>query len=170
MATVKISFGASATVFTSTALDGLASSSTWIAGFGSAVIDNTSDLYVDTLLAGQFKANNVAPTSGQIQVWVGAVLNDTPTYPDVFTGSAGTFTITTADIRNSIMRQAAGIITDATANRVYAFNPVSVASLFGGVMPNKWWVFVTHSMVQAFNTTSGQGGQCWTTGVNYTVA
>ena len=123
MTTQKIAYAASVAVFGSTDLDSLASSSTWLAGWESAVIDNTTNLYVDALLAGRFKANNTAPTAGQIQVWVGAILNDTPTYPDVLDGTGSAETITSADIRNSIMKLAAVIVTDATANRV---SPLSV--------------------------------------------
>lgn len=170
MTTQKIAYAASVAVFGSTDLDSLASSSTWLAGWESAVIDNTTNLYVDALLAGRFKANNTAPTAGQIQVWVGAILNDTPTYPDVLDGTGSAETITSADIRNSIMKLAAVIVTDTTANRVYEFAPVSVAQLFGGIMPNKWFVFVTHSMVQALNATASAGGQCWYTGITYTSA
>lgn len=157
-------YGASVAVFGTNDLDSLASSASWVAGFESNVITNTAN---DVLLAGRFKANNTAPTAGQIQVWVGAVLNDTPTYPDVFDGTASAETVTSIDIRQSILRNAATIITDATANRVYEFAPVNVAQLFGGVMPQKWWVFVTHSMVQALNATAGAGGQCWYTPVTY---
>ena len=170
MTTQKIAYAASVAVFGSTDLDSLASSSTWLAGWESAVIDNTANLYVDALLAGRFKANNTAPTAGQIQVWIGAILNDTPTYPDVLDGTGSAETITSADIRNSIMKLAAVITTDTTANRVYEFSPVSIAQLFGGIMPNKWFVFVTHSMVQALNTTASAGGQCWYTGITYTSA
>jgi hypothetical protein len=157
-------YGASVAVFGSTDLDSLASSSTWVAGWESAVITNASN---DALLAGRFKANNTAPTAGQILVYVGGILNDTPTYPDVFDGSSSAETVTSADIRNSALKYAAGITTDATANRVYEFAPISVASLFGGVMPAKWWVWVTHSMVQTLNATASAGGQCWYTPITY---
>lgn len=157
-------YGASVAVFGSTDLDGLASSSTLVAGWESGVITNTAN---DVLLAGRFKANNTAPTAGQICVYVGAALNDTPTYPDVFDGTSSAETVTSADIRNSILRLAAAITTDTTSNRVYEFAPVNVAPLFGGVMPQKWWVFVTHSMVQALNTTASSGGQCWYTPISY---
>lgn len=171
MATVNIAYAASVAVFASTDLDSLASSSTLVSGLESAVIDNTTNKYVDVLLSGRFKANNTAPTSGgQIQMWVGAILNDTPTYPDVFDGTMSTETVTSADIRNSIMRLAGAVVNDATSNRVYEMAPVSVASLFGGVMPNKWWVFITQSTGQALNATSSNGGQCWYTGITYTVA
>ena len=157
-------YGASIAVFGSTDLDSLAASSTLVAGRESDVITNTAN---DVLLAGRFKANNTAPTAGQIAVYVGAVLNDTPAYPDVFDGTSSAETVTSADIRNSILRLAATIATDATPNRVYEFAPVNIAALFGGVMPPKWWVFVTHSMVQALNTTANAGGQCWYTPVTY---
>jgi len=157
-------YGASVAVFGSTDLDSLAASSTFVAGRESDVITNTAN---DVLLAGRFKANNTAPTAGQIVVYVGAVLNDTPTYPDVFDGTSSAETVTSADIRNSILRVAASITTDTTANRIYEFAPVNISALFGGVMPQKWWVFVTHSMVQALNATANAGGQCWYTPITY---
>lgn len=157
-------YGASVAVFGSTDLDGLASSTTFVAGWESGVITNAAN---DVLLAGRFKANNTAPTAGQIQVWVGAALNDTPDYPDGFDGTSSAETLLTADIRNSILALGAVMVTDTTANRIYEFKPVSIATLFGGVMPQKWFVFVTHSMVQALNTTASSGGQCWYTPVTY---
>lgn len=157
-------YGASVAVFGANDLDGLASSASLVAGWESAVITNTAN---DVLLAGRFKANNTAPTAGQISVYVGGVLNDTPTYPDVFDGTSSAETITSADIRNACLVHAKTIITDATANRIYEFAPLNVAALFGGAMPQKWWVFVTHSMVQALNATAGAGGQCWYTPITY---
>jgi hypothetical protein len=45
--------------------------------------------------------------------------------------------------------------------------PISVSALFGYIMPEKWFVFVTHSMVQALNATATTGGQVWYTPVTY---
>ncbi len=157
-------YGASVAVFGSTHLDSLASDTSLLAGRESNVITNASN---DVLLAGRFKANNTAPTGGQIIVLVGAVLNDTPTYPDVFDGTGSAETITSEDIRRAILRTAATITTTTVANRVYEFAPISIAALFGGVMPPKWWVFVTHSMVQTLNATASNGGQCWYTPITY---
>lgn len=168
MTTKAIAYTASANVFSTDAiLDSLAASSTWLAGYESPVIDNSSNLFLDAHLAGRFKANNTAPTAGQIRVYVGSLLDDSK-YPDVFDGTESAETITSADIRDSILKLAAVIVTSATANVVYEFAPVSVAQLFGGIMPRKWFVFVTHSMVQALNATTNNGGQCWYTGVKST--
>ena len=168
MATRKIAYATAATVFGGTALDSLASSSTLVAGLESAVIDNTSNLYLDVLLSGRFKANNTAPTAGLIQVYVGSLLNDTE-YPDVFDGTESAETITSEDIRNAILVCIASMTTTTTANRIYEFRKKSVAELFGGNMPSKWFVFVTHSMVQALNTTASNGGQVWMQGITETV-
>lgn len=157
-------YGASVAVFGSTDLDSLASSTSLIAGRESDVITNTAN---DVLLAGRFKANNTAPTAGQIVVYVGGILNDTPTYPDVFDGTSSAETLTSADIRNSVLKFVTSITTDTTSNRIYEFAPINISALFGGVMPPKWWVFVTHSMVQALNATASAGGQCWYTPVSY---
>jgi len=168
MTTKAIAYTTSASVFsTDGILDSLASSSTWLAGEESNVIDNSVNLFLDAYLAGRFKANASTPTAGQIRVYVGALLDDSK-YPDVFDGTESAETITSADIRDSILKLAAFIPTDTTANRVYEFAPVSIAQLFGGVMPRKWFVFVTHSMVTALNATANNGGQCWYTGVKST--
>lgn len=156
-------YAASVPVFGTNDLDGLASSSTLVAGWASAIQTNASN---DALLTGRFKANATAPTAGQISVFVGSLVNDSPSYPDVFTGTSSAKTVTSADIRNAILRPAATITTDTTANRIYEFAPINIAALFGA-MPNKYFLFVTHSMVQALNTTAGAGGQCWIQGITY---
>jgi len=170
MTTRKIAYATSAAVFTtSTSLDSLASSSTWLAGFESAVVDNGTNLYVDALLGGRFKANASTPTAGQIRVYVGSLIDDS-NYPDVFDGAESAETVTSADIRDQILKLAAVLVTDATANRIYEFDGVSIAQLFGGTMPKKWFVFVTHSMVTALNATASSGGNCWYQGITYTDA
>lgn len=168
MATQTTTYASAATIFASSDLDSLASSSTWVAGRESSVIDNTSNKYVDAILSGRFKANNTAPTAGQIRVYVGELLNDTE-YADVFDGTGSAETVTTADIRDSALKLVHTIITDATANRIYEFSGIGLAQFFGGVLPPKWFVFITHSMVQTLNATANAGGQCWYKGVKYDI-
>lgn len=161
---MTIAYSGAQTVFSSTALDGLASSGSLVGGYESNVITN---IYDDVLLSGRFKVNNTAPSAGVIYVYVGSLLNDTE-YPDVFDGTASAETVTSTDIRNSILVLAHSIITDTTANRVYEFRRRSVAALFDGVMPPKWFVFISQATGQNLNETSGQGGQVWYTPVNFT--
>ena len=154
-------------VFGSTDLDSLASSSTLVAGWESGVITLSS---ADThMLSGRFKANNTAPTAGTLEVWVVPPwdIAGTATYPDVFDGTGSAETVTYRNVLLQSGRLAWSFITDATANRIYEFGQVDIASLFGGTMPKKYVVFVTHSMVQALNVTGSAGGQCWYEAVTY---
>lgn len=160
MSTLKPLYSSSIALFGSTALDSLASSSSLLAGNQCAPQSNSTPLYGGGLLSGKFKANNTAPTAGKIEVWAGCVLNDTPDYPDVFDGTGGAKTITSADIKNAALVLVKSIPTDANANRIYPFSGIPIEELFGFI-PLTWFVFVTHNMVQALNTTSGAGGQVW---------
>lgn len=162
---MTMSYSNGVAVFGANDLDSLASSATWVAGWESGVITSTVDTH---LLSGRFKANNTAPTAGILEVWVIPVwdIAGTPTYPDVFDGTSSAETVTYRNVLFQSGYLAKQFVTDATANRVYEFANVNIAELCGE-MPEKYVVFVTHSMVQALNATAGAGGQCWYRPVTY---
>ena len=140
--TIKPTYGASAAI-TSTNLQSLANDSTnLLAGWMSAVIDNTSNLSIDELISLILKAGT-SPTAGNsIEVWAWSVLDDTPTYPDTITGSEGTVTLTSANVKAAGAFKLAAVITvDATSSRLYHV-VFSLAQIFGGQMPRKWGLLV----------------------------
>lgn len=171
MATATINYGTDA-AFTQTNLDGIASSATWVAGWTSAAVDNTSTKAIDYLLTGQFQVESSGLSAGVINVYVYASLNDTPTWPDLFSagteGTEGTATLHDTEIRDTL-RLAASIVTDTTASRNYAFLPVSVAALFGGVVPPYWAVFVAQSTGTTLETT-GDPNQLYYAPIKYDIA
>ena len=126
----------------------LASSGTLVAGRESTVVDNGTNEFIDALVSGYITAGTTL-TAGFLEVWVYAQLDDTPTYPDTITGSDGTRTCTSRDVMFAGMRLATRIVTSTTNSFVYPIAPFSVAALFGGTMPKRWGIFVTHSMVGA---------------------
>lgn len=129
-------------------LGSLASSGTWVAGRESAVVDNTSNEFLDCLVSGYITAGTTL-TAGALEVWIYAQLDDTPSYPDVLDGTDSDETCTSRDVMFAGMRLGARIVTSTTNSFVYPIAPFSVAALFGGQMPRRWGVFVTHSMVGA---------------------
>lgn len=131
-------------------LASLASSSTWVAGRESTAVDNTTNEFLDVLVSGYIKAGT-SPTAGNLEVWIYAQLDDTPSYPDVMDGTDSDETCTSRDVMFAGMRLGARIVTTTTSDFVYPIAPFSVAALFGGQMPRRWGVFVTHSMVAAIN-------------------
>jgi hypothetical protein len=167
MATVTINYAASATI--TVAPENVASSSTFVAGVESGVIDNTSNKYVDAMVGGTWTCGTTPTINTQVLIYVGSVRDDTPTYPDVFDGTSSAETLTSAGVGSGFLKLAAVLTVDATtSNRVYDC-VFSVAQLFGGVMPLKWFLFITHNT--AVNSNSTSGNHVWKyTGIKYDVA
>lgn len=154
MADVKTAYGSSSALTISPA--SLATSSTWLAGVESDAVSNTTNLYIDYLLAGKITVGTTPTINTEIRVYVVGTRDDTPTWPDVFDGTASAETITSAGVRDGFAKLAAVMAVDATtSNREYPFGPVSIASLFGGVMPKQFVVFVTHNTGANLNSTAG---------------
>jgi len=166
MADVKIAYASSAAM--TITLASLASSSTRVAGRESTAINNTSNKYLDYLVAGKVTTGTSPTDARQIDVWVYASYEDTPTYPDVFDGTDSDETATSAGVLAGGLVLAASISTNNTSDRTYWIAPFSVAALFGGRMPKYFGVFVTHDTGVALNATGGNHA-FWQTGVYETV-
>lgn len=164
MATLKLTYASSAAV--TITLASLATDASLLTGRESTAIDNTSNLYVDYLLAGLI-ATGTSPTDvREILVYVAGLIDDT-TWPDVLDGTDSAETITSLGVRDPGLKLAARITANNTSDRVYAFGPISVAALFGGNLPKKFVVFVTHNT--GVNLKSS-GHSIAVTGVYYTIA
>lgn len=168
MATVSIAYRASSTI--TIAPENVASSSTFVAGVESAVYDNTSNKDVDVLIAGTWTVGTTPNVGTQVLIYVFAIRDDAPFYPDVFDGTSSAETITAVGVGQGFLRLGSVLTIDAnTSNRVYDCGPFSVAQLFGGVCPPKFGLFITHNTATNSNATSGN--HVWkATGISYTVA
>lgn len=164
MADLKIAYAASSNL-TVTNLHSVASSASWIAGWESALIDNTANLYVDYLVSAKLALGNAA-TAGQIRAYIVPMLDDSA-WPDVIDGTESVETWTTTTIRDAATRLAAAVDTraDPGTDDVYFLSPFSVAALFGGVCPAKFVIFIAHST--GVNL-AASGNQVTTKGVYYT--
>lgn len=167
MASVKLAYG-SATELTIT-LASLATDATQLIGRASTVVDNTSNLYLDYLLSGKITVGTSPTTGKEIRVYIYASMNDTPTYPDSITGTDADKTMTSSGVLDAGLVFVQTIATESTSNREYSIRPVSVAALFGGTLPKKWGVFVTHNTAVALNAT-GSNHAIYATGVYETIA
>lgn len=136
-------------------LASLASSATFVAGRESDAV-TTAEPAIDYLLAGKVRVGTTPTIDTQIQVWVYGSFSDAPVYPDVIDGADSAETMTSAAIRNAGLALAAVMAVDTTtSDRDYFFAPLSVAALFGGVLPKHWGVFVTHNTGVNLNATGG---------------
>lgn len=144
MANVKLAYAASSAL-TVTNLHSIATSATWVAGWESGTVDNTTNLYLDYLVSGKIALGNSA-TAGEIRVYIVAMIDDSE-WPDVIDGTESVETWTTTTIRDAAAKLAFAAATraDPGTDDVYPIAPFSVAALFGGVCPAKFSIFITHS-------------------------
>lgn len=152
MANVKLNYPAASDV--TITLASLSSSTDLLTGAESTAVDNSTNLYLDYLISGKITTGTSPTTAKVIQVWVVGSWDGT-NWPDVFDGISSGPTISSANQKNAICKYIIELPTDATSNKVYYFGPSSVAAAFGGMLPPKFVVFVTHSTVAALNSTAG---------------
>jgi hypothetical protein len=130
-------------------ISSLATSSTFLAGYESTEIDNTSNKYVDCLVnvKGITGHASTAPTVGQqivLYCW-GADTSLGTTAIGPLDGTGSTEDLVYAHVLNSLRFAGSAVVTVATAALVYPIMPFSVAALFGGVMPKYWGLFLAHN-------------------------
>lgn len=168
MATITPSYAASAAI--TITLASLASSATFVAGREATAVANGVNKYDDALLSGKITVGTTPTTNKQILVYVFGTVDDALEWPDVMDGTDSAETLTSAGVGRGFLKLAAVLDVDsATSDRTYAFGPVSVAMLFGGVLPKDWSVFVTHDTGVALNATAANHEVNYV-GVKYDVA
>ena len=137
-------YGASTTI--TNAVASLASDTNLLAGYESAIIDNTTDGFEDIILSGKVTTGTSPTAARQIEVW--AVAWDSNAWPDVFDGTTGAETITSADIKNALCKCIAIMPTNNTSDRTYHFSGVSLKDVFRGTLPSQVVLFVVHNTGQ----------------------
>lgn len=153
---IKLKYPAASTTMTVTNLQSLASSQDWTAGWSSASVNNTSNVYVDYLYGFTFTTNASNRQAGLINIYVIAALNDTPTWPATATGTIGTegtLSFTDTEERDSLCRLLGTIAVDTTASAIYAFPPTGIAQLFGGAVPPYHAIYIAQNC--STTTTAG---------------
>lgn len=148
MADFKSKYPSTSSTALAITLASLATSSTRLVGRESTAVDNTTNLDLDHLLSGRIMVGSSSLTANKaIEIWVYApvaMTTGTPTYPDVLDGTDSDETFANDGQKNASLRLAATIYPATTSGLIYYVGPVSIAALFGGVMPPFWGVFVTH--------------------------
>jgi hypothetical protein len=152
MADLKLSYPAASDL--TITLASLGSDTNLLTGRESATIDNSTNLYLDYLISGKITAGTSPTAARSIEVWAVGSWDGT-NWPDVFDGTESAETITSADIKASVCRFVAAMATANTSDRTYHFGPVSIAAAFGGTLPPKFILFVTHSTGVNLNSTAG---------------
>ena len=114
----------------------------------STAVDNSTNRYVDALLSGTFKTGTVSGTP-TVSIFVYGV-GDGGNYADGCTGSDASYTPVSPT--NLVL---AKVLNTPSSTTSYVVEPVSLASLFGGTLPQKWGVVVTNNTGAALDASIG---------------
>ncbi len=165
MAIINISYAAASNV--TMTLASLATDTNLLAGQESAAVDNSSNLYLDLILSGKITTGTSPTDVKEIRLYVVAELDDS-NWPDVFSSTDAAKTVTTSGVRDALCKLAVVMATNSSSNVTSYFSGISVAALFGGTLPRKFVVFVTHNTGVNLNAT-GSNHQITVKGITETV-
>lgn len=129
----------------------------------SAVVDNSTNKYLDALVGGTFKtATGTLASPGYINVYAYA-LTDGTNYSGGASGSDAAYTLPT--YKQLVLL---GTVYINTANVVENMSPKSVAAAFGGTLPQKWGIVVENQ--SGLTLDASAGGALSYTGITVTTA
>lgn len=150
---IKVAYGSSSNL-TVTNLHSLASSQTWVAGWTSGTVDNTTDLHIDKVVSAKFTTAASNNQAGEIRVYGYAMLDDS-TWPDIFSsgteGTEGAATVLDTEQFSGLVLLW-GTAVDSGASEAHNMPPTSIRGAFGFI-PAKFALFVTGN---ATTTTTAQ--------------
>lgn len=144
MATTTVNYSSNTTITMD--LASLATSSTFVAGRESSQIDNTSNKYIDCLVSGTVSVGTTPTANTTIAIYVYGADTSLATTPlDTLDGTDSAETLTNTGILNALRLGASVAVPATTSDVQYIVLPFSVATLFGGVMPKYWGLYVAHN-------------------------
>jgi hypothetical protein len=145
MATATVNYSSNNTITMD--LSGLASSGPFTTGRQSLQVDNTTNKYIDALVSGKVSVGSTGMTANtSILVYVyGADTSLATTTLDDLDGTDSGATLTNSGILNALRLGATVAVPATTNNQAYIVLPFSVASLFGGVLPKFWGLYVAQN-------------------------
>lgn len=169
MATATINYSSNTAITMD--LANLGTSSTFLAGRESSQIDNTTNKFVDAFVSGFVSVGTTPTANTVIGIYVyGADTSLATTALDVLDGTDSAETLTNAGILAALKLGASVAVPAATSDLQYIVLPFSVASLFGGVMPKFWGLFVSHNTAVNLRNNAVNTNSFEYVGIKYDIA
>jgi hypothetical protein len=143
MSSVKEAFGSSNQAITIT-LTSLANGSAQ----QSTVIDNSSNLFLDALVAVNVtSAGSGTVATGVVNVYAYATVDGGTTYTESATGSNASITLKVPTNLKFL-----GSVAVSAVSTLYNGGPFSVREAFGGTLPEKWGIVIENKTGGALHT------------------
>lgn len=138
MATATLNYAAAVSL-TVTNLHSNTSSTT--AAWASAVVDNTTNKYLDALVQVVLDYANTAPANDKATYVYAYGGIESGVYSNPITGTEGDVTLLDVTANANNLRLI-GVMPYGTADEVVESSPMSVANAFGGILPAFWGVCI----------------------------
>lgn len=149
---LKAKFGSNGQTFTVT-MASLANNS----ARQSTEIDNSSNLFHDALVFLKVKTGASGTTStGTVNVYAYATVDNGTTRTENAGASDAAITLTAPPNARLI-----GIVNAVANSTTYYGGPFSVATAFGGVLPEKWGIVVENKTGGTLDSTEGNHAKLW---------
>lgn len=123
----------------------------------STMVDNTSNVFQDVLVLLKVKsgASGVSAT-GSVNIYGLATVDGDTTITENGTTTDAAITLTSPP--NARLIGIVNVVANATT---YIAGPFSVASAFGGVLPDHWGIVVENKTGAALDSTEGNHAKLW---------
>lgn len=144
MADIKAKYGGSNQSITIT-INGLAND----AKRESTAIDNSTNCFLDALVQVKIATNTSADSTGDKSVYAYGTTDEGTTCSGNASGSDAAFGTDPQQLNNCRL---IGVVYAPTQNRVYESDLMSIASAFGGSLPQRWGVIVHNKTGQTLKT------------------
>ena len=168
MPTMSTNYGTKTTI--AVTLASLASSSSFLGGRESTLVDNSTDKFVDAQVKGKITVGTTPTANTNINIYVwGSDTSPASEAIDALDGTNSDETLTNSGVLNQLRLAASISVPAATSDITYPIQPFTIAQNFGGVLPKFWGLFVAHNTGVALNSTGGNHEFTYT-GIKYDVA
>jgi hypothetical protein len=148
---------------TVTGLNSLAADANLLAGWSSAGIDVKGGGMQDVLISLQVTSASANRQAGTLYVYAYAALDDTPTWPDIFSagteGAQGAATVHDTELFGSALKLVEALSFDAGNGDVQSISQRGLAQYFGGAIPpSHVALFITGNIASATNAQLAAAG------------
>ena len=150
MTTIKTLYGTANQAITCTVTSLANATGSFGAGRASTAVDNTTNLFLDALVFGQVKTSSLALANDKAVYVYAYGTADGTTYTEGITGTDAAFTAT-----NPPNVRLIGVINAVVSSTTYDAGPWSVAAAFGGLLPEKWGIYVVNFTGQTLDASVG---------------
>lgn len=151
-ADVKIAYAADAQL--TFAINSLGTSATLVAGYESSSVDNSSNKYLDYEITGKATTGTSPTVDKELRLSGVRPINDTPTWPDVFDGTASAETVASTYILAGLPIFWSSS-NSATSDITYPIvNALTVAAAYS-ICPSLFSFFFSHNTGVNLNATGG---------------